>query len=109
MEPTLGTGTYIPTGFMRMHSLHSAIGCGGIGDIIPTVPDGVGDGLALITDGAAIIPVTGAVTTVAGMAATGDIITIIMDIIPDGVAVITGQVPIPIITIVALHIREDEM
>lgn len=93
-----------------MLSLLSAIGCGGIGDIIPTVPDGVGDGLTLITDGAAIIPVTGAVTTVAGMAATGDIITIIMDIIPDGLAVdVIGQVLIPTITIGVLRIQEVAM
>mgnify|MGYP007030344151 CR=1 FL=1 len=55
-----------------MHSLHSAIRYGGIGDIIPMVPDGAGDGHILTMDGVVTIPVTG----VAGMAAViGDITT----------------------------------
>lgn len=91
-----GTGTYIPMDFMPMHSLHSAIRYGGIGDIIPTVPDGVGDGHVLTMDGVVTIPVTGvagmAVGTVAAIGAViGDTI---MAIIPDGVAVITGPITV---------------
>lgn len=75
---------------MPMHSLLSATRCGGIGVLIPTVPDGVGDGIVLTTDGADTIPVTGVDTTAVGTVAAigaviGDIIT--TGIIPDGVAV----------------------
>ena len=80
-----------------MHSLHSAIRYGGIGDIIPMVPDGAGDGHILTMDGVVTIPVTGvagmAVGTVVGtVAVIGDTI---MAIIPDGVAaVITGPITV---------------
>ena len=72
---------------MPMRSLRSAIRCGGIGAIIPTVPVGVGDGHVLITVGAAIGVVT------------GDIIIIIPGIIRVGVAeVTTGAITvIPIV------------
>ena len=74
---------------MPMRSLRSAIRCGGIGAIIPTVPVGVGDGHVPITVGADIM----AAGTVAGMVAaigvaTGDTI-IILGIIRVGVAEVT--------------------
>lgn len=87
--------------FMPMHSLHSVIRYGGIGDIIPMVPDGAGDGHVLTMDGVVTIPVTGvagmAVGTVVGtVAAIGVVIgDTIMAIIPDGVAaVITGPITV---------------
>ena len=87
--------------FMPMHSLHSAIRYGGIGDIIPMVPDGAGDGHILTMEGVVTIPVTGvagmAVGTVVGtVAAIGVVIgDTIMAIIPDGVAaVITGLITV---------------
>lgn len=111
MERIHGTGTYIPMDFMLMHSLHSAILYGGIGDIIPMVPDGVGDGHVLTMDGVVTIPVIGvagmAVGTVAAIGAViGDII---MVIIPDGAAVIIGQGLIHTIIPVVLPIREAAM
>ena len=68
---------------MPMRSLRSAIRCGGIGAIIPTVPVGVGDGHVLITVGADIM----AAGTVVGMVAaigvvTGDITTGAITVIP---------------------------
>ena len=85
---------------MPMRSLRSAIRCGGIGAIIPTVPVGVGDGHVPITVGADIM----AAGTVVGMVAaigvvTGDITIIIPGIIRVGVAeVTTGAITvIPIV------------
>lgn len=85
---------------MPMRSLRSAIRCGGIGAIIPTVPVGVGDGHVLITVGADIM----AAGTVVGMVVaigvvTGDITIIIPGIIRVGVAeVTTGAITvIPIV------------
>lgn len=76
---------------MPMHSLRSATRCGGTGVLIPTVPDGVGDGLVLTMVGADIIPATGVDITVDGtVAAIGAVIggiTTTTGIIPDGVAV----------------------
>ena len=90
-----GTGTYIPMDFMPMHSLHSAIRYGGIGDIIPMVPDGAGDGHVLTMDGVVTIPVIGAAGMAVGtVAAIGAVIgDTIMAIIPDGVVgIITGPI-----------------
>lgn len=95
-ERTRGNGTCTPMDFMLMRSLRSVIRCGGIGDTIPMVPVGAGDGLVLTMDGVVTIPVTGVAGMVAGMpvgmvvgmaaigATTGDTI---MATIPDGVAV----------------------
>ena len=83
--------------FMPMHSLHSAIRYGGIGDIIPMVPDGAGDGHILTMDGVVTIPVTGVAGMAVGtVAAIGGVIgDTIMAIIPDGVAaVITGPITV---------------
>lgn len=81
---------------MPMRSLRSAIRCGGIGAIIPTVPVGVGDGHVLITVGADIMA-AGMVAAIGGV--TGDIIIIIPGIIRVGVAeVTTGAITvIPIV------------
>ena len=87
--------------FMPMHSLHSAIRYGGIGDIIPMVPDGAGDGHILTMDGVVTIPVTG----VAGMAAViGDITTtgtVVLAGAGAEVEAVIGQV-LPIQTVVLL-------
>lgn len=107
-----GTGTYIPMDFMPMHSLHSAIRYGGIGDIIPMVPDGAGDGHVLTMDGVVTIPVIGAAGMAVGtVAAIGAVIgDTIMAIIPDGVVdIITGQGLIRTIIPVVLLIREVAM
>lgn len=80
-----------------MHSLHSAIRYGGIGDIIPMVPDGAGDGHILTMDGVVTIPVTGVAGMAVGtVAAIGVVIgDTIMAIISDGVAaVITGPITV---------------
>lgn len=116
-ERTPGNGTCTPMDFMLMRSLHSVIRCGGIGDTIPMVPAGVGDGLVLTMDGVVTIPVTGVAGTVAGMPVgmvvgmaaigviTGDTI---MAIIPDGVAAIIGEtVHIP--TVVRMDRREGTL
>lgn len=81
---------------MPMRSLRSAIRCGGIGAIIPTVPVGVGDGHVLITVGADIM--TAGMVAAIGVV-TGDIIIIIPGIIRVGVAeVTTGAITvIPIV------------
>ena len=84
-----------------MHSLHSVIRYGGIGDIIPMVPDGAGDGHVLTMDGVVTIPVTG----VAGMAAViGDITTtgtVVLAGAGAEVEAVIGQV-LPIQTVVLL-------
>ena len=85
---------------MPMRSLRSAIRCGGIGAIIPTVPVGVGDGHVPITVGSDIMaagPVVGMVAAIGVV--TGDITIIILGIIRVGVAeVTTGAITvIPIV------------
>ena len=80
-----------------MRSLRSAIRCGGIGAIIPTVPVGVGDGHVPITVGSDIMAVVGMVAAIGVV--TGDITIIILGIIRVGVAeVTTGAITvIPIV------------